>query len=360
MLTKIVNEIIKKDLKNIAILTHRYPDYDALCSANALAEIIYREVIKYKYPHLKQLSLDEQNKIISPFVYPIFEKTNIGNYKLSSSTKITEKDKLSNLLKQVSFDTAIVCDTNEQDRVFGGEILNNLDNNNIYLFDHHIGNRKELDILPENRLVKKASSTCEIILQDALKESIIISNRAMKDLYAGIVTDTCNFLFGVNDFTLKIKNNDIYGLNQQEKEKIDNIFNKLYKEDKDNLNNLQKNFLCFPWGNIHYLYKPKISKERGTYITSALEENIMPEDNKISVLFAIFDGYTEIKFRKGKNSNIMISELAKAFNGGGNEDRAATRVQEKPLIELINDLYKNINNQKYNSSAKVLKKIKQI
>ena len=40
MIAKIIKDIVDKDIKNIAILTHKYPDYDALCSAVAIGEII--------------------------------------------------------------------------------------------------------------------------------------------------------------------------------------------------------------------------------------------------------------------------------------------------------------------------------
>ena len=348
MLTRIIKDIVDNDLKRIVILTHKYPDYDAICSANALAEIINQGVINYKYPHWNQLSIDEQKEIRSrefdnwTLLFPIVEKKNIGEYELSSCTLLTEKEGLSNLLQQVSFDAAIVCDVNEQDRIFGREILNNINNEHIYLLDHHLGNRHELDILPENKLVEKASSTCEIILHDALNEKIDISLRAMRDLYAGIVTDTCVFLFGVNDFTLKIKSHDIYGLSQQEKKNIEDIFEKLYEEDEYNLQHLQKINCGIDGCSVYYLNMPKVTKKRGTYINSDLEKAIMPDDNEISVLFTVFDKYTEIKFRKGKNSSIMISELAKAFNGGGLEDRSAARVQGKTLNELIEILLKYI------------------
>ena len=344
MITKIIKDIVDNDLKRVAIVTHKYPDYDALCSTNALAEIIHQGVINYKHPNWKQLSFNEHMEIISreaenaTYVLPVFQKTDIGEYHLASCTFRTEEDGYANLLKQISFDAVIVCDVNEQDRVFGEEILNRVSKEHIYLFDHHMGNRNELDILPENKLVEQASSTCEIILNDALKENIDVSIRAMSDIYAGIVTDTCVFLFGVNDFTLKVKNNSFYGLDQTEKEEIEDIFNRLYEEDEYNLQHLQKIDYGVEGWNIYFLNKPKISKKRGTYVNSALEKAIMPGDNEISVLFAVYDGYTEIKFRKGKNSKIMISELAKYFNGGGNEDRAAARVQGKSLIELIEHL----------------------
>ena len=349
MIKKIINDIVTKDLKNIAILTHKYPDYDAICSANALAEIIYQGVVDYKNPQRKKNILDGNFEISSrvpdnwTLLFPIVEKANIGEYMLSSVTLLTEGKDFSKLMQQISFDAVIVCDVNEQDRIFGREILDNVSNENIYLFDHHMGNRKELDILPENKLVEKASSTCEIILKDALNERIDISNRAMKDLYAGVVTDTCDFLFGVNDFTFTIKNDDIYGFKRQEKEKIENIFGKLYEEDEYNLQHLNKIDNIAQGLDIYFINNPKTTKKRGTYINSALEKAIMPGDNSISVLFAIYDGYTEIKFRKGKNSSIMISDLAKAFNGGGNEDRSAARVQGKSLDELIEDLLNNID-----------------
>lgn len=368
MLTKIIKDIENKGLKHVAILTHKYPDYDAICSASALADIIYQEIINHKYPNWNQLSPDEQKEILSRKsdnivnILPIVEKKNIGEYELSTSKLIKDEKDFDNILQQVSFDAAIVCDVNEQDRVFGGEIVNNLDNESIYLFDHHTGNRKELDILQENKLVLTSSSTCEIILQDAIKEGINIGLKAMRDLYAGIVTDSCNFMFGVNDFTLRVKNNDVYGLNQQEKKKIEDIFNKLYEEDEYNLQNLQKIDNDFPGLNIYYLNNPKVSKERGTYINSAIENAIKPNDNSISVLFAIFNEHIEIKFRKGTKSKIMISELAKSFNGGGKEDRAAARAQGKSLNELIEDLINYLyylNNQECTcsiESSKIYKK----
>ena len=156
MLTKIIKDIENKGLKHVAILTHKYPDYDAICSASALADIIYQEIINHKYPNWNQLSPDEQKEILSRKsdnivnILPIVEKKNIGEYELSTSKLIKDEKDFDNILQQVSFDAAIVCDVNEQDRVFGGEIVNKLDNESIYLFDHHTGNRKELDILHEN------------------------------------------------------------------------------------------------------------------------------------------------------------------------------------------------------------------
>ena len=363
MIAKIIKDIVDKDIKNVAILTHKYPDYDALCSANALGEIINKGVLNYRYPNWDLLTSKEQLEILLkehtkiPLVLPIVQKKDIGEYTLSSDILLLEKDEDPNLIQNISFDAVIVCDVNEQDRVCGEEILNNVSKENIYLFDHHMGNRKELDILPENKIVEKASSTCELILKDALKEGIKISNRAMKDIYAGIVTDTCVFLFGVDDFTLEVKNNTFYGLDQREKQRIEDIFNKLYEEDVYNLEHLQKIDYDDGW-NIYCIDKPRVSKKRGTYVNSALENAIKPDDDSISILFAIYDGYTEIKFRKGKNSNIMISELAKYFKGGGNEDRSAARVQGKTLEELIEDLnnYRDTLKQE-NHSLKYTKRV---
>jgi len=62
----------------------------------------------------------------------------------------------------------------------------------------------------------------------------------------------------------------------------------------------------------------------------------------------------------------MISELAKSFNGGGKEDRAAARLQGKSLTELIEDLIKYLNylnNQECTysiESSKINKKLKKI
>ena len=348
MLAKIIDDIKNKKIKQIVILTHVNPDYDAVCSVAAIASIIENELINNRELNKESINQDKnphEEQKFHPNIVPIVEHLNLGGYEVKSTPPIFEVEKNIKALSKMEFDAAIICDVNDEDRICMFELLKGIDLNNIYMYDHHMGVRRPLNLLPQNKIVRPASSTCELILADAINDNIKINRAIMEKLYAGITTDTCCFKYAVGPLTERVRNEEMFGLNRSAKTGIDKTLHSLYPEDVENIQNLKKDHYEKEKLDIFTLFKPKITKKRGTYITLGLEEAIEPKDDNISVLFAVFPNHIEIKFRKGPNSTMMISELAKIFGGGGNEDRSAASIKNVELSGLTTILLNTIRKE---------------
>ena len=149
----------------IAVITHKNPDYDALCSSSSLASYL-----KKKSSQNEVYLILEQNKTIENLY------GNIHYYSLEEA-------------RRMNFDSIYVCDVNEEDRTYGVELISTVPEHSRYLIDHHDKNRKELDIPVENRTIKPTySSTCELLTEQI--DISILGQATIQNLFMGILSDS--------------------------------------------------------------------------------------------------------------------------------------------------------------------------
>ena len=136
-------------MKNISIITHKNTDIDAFASVISLAETIIHFTNDKNYN-----------------VFPILE-----NFKTSLDIKTKIKLYTLDDVKDKKMDYVIVCDVNEEDRVYGIEIFDTIPIENRFLIDHHDKNRNELHVLPKNKLLNPHACSTSEIIADVLKNS---------------------------------------------------------------------------------------------------------------------------------------------------------------------------------------------
>ena len=320
---------------NFAIITHKNCDGDAVMSTLSLAEA------------LPNILNDKKINVI-----PIIEK-----HKLPFENKSKLKYYTLDEVNDIQIDYIIVCDVNEQDRVYGIDIFNKVPIENRYLIDHHDKNREELEVLPQNKFINsKACSTCEIIADFLLKGKYKISNDIMHNLYLGMASDTFCFQRSVTSNSLKIAN--VLVSDEQERNDIkDNLLQmnleqkKLYKlirEDKQ-----------FEKDGIR-MFKLSVPIEMGD-ITKLLKHpsfdslTAPTEFCPVSIFIIEIENNYFIKFKKVENCDIDILQLAIACNGGGHSNRCAGRFYDSSygeVLQKIMETYKNITKHKIKEKIK--------
>ena len=315
-------------INKIAVITHKNPDYDAICSSSSIAYYLQKE------------SKDNE-------VYLILEDNKLVNNLCSKINYYRLDD-----VKDIDFDSIYICDVNEYDRTYGVELINKIQSTKRFLIDHHDKNRKELDVKLENKLIMPTySSTCEIIVDkfDISK----FENNILKNLFMGIISDTAGLTRNVSENTnLMI-----------DKLKIDSNAKKILYDRVCDLTYEQKNLyeqvktinLGIDNCMIYTLFSdkditPLIKHPKFDELTKPTDEN------PISIfIIGIQDNYF-IKFKKTENCDTDILSLAVACNGGGHENRCAGRFYSSSLTEVTEKIKTFLNNKeivkvkKYDSS----------
>ena len=315
------NELIKKlkeekKVVNIGLFTHKNPDYDAVCSTHTLANYLKKEL------------KDKAN------IYPILDKHDY--LKLNINTTLPSYDTVDTKL-----DYAIVLDVNEKDRLYGLSLFDKTNKDNRYLYDHHTGNREELDILDKQKIVlSTSSSTCEVLGLDLLETNFNLANAL--NLYTGIISDTAGLTRQVGDLTNKLIK--LLNINEETKKTVYNMvidlsdnIKELYEritEEESNFDNLKLYKL-----KLDITEEEKIRELKNKFI----EEKITPNDlNLISILFIECGSNVFLKIRKNENSNLDILTLAEKCNGGGHSNRCAGRffnTSYNEVLTYVNDLF---------------------
>ncbi len=306
-------------MKNrIVVLTHRTPDYDAICSSSSL--------VKY----LEKLSSDndvylvlESNKLVQK-LYGDIKYYSIGD------------------VKNIDFDSVYVCDVNEVDRTYGVELIYKISDDKRFLIDHHDKNREELDIPLENRIIKPTySSTCEILAEklDINK----LESDVLKNLYMGIISDTAGLARNVSKNTDLIINK--LGLDTIDKNKIYDKVCALSEEQLIIYNQIKTLDLGIENCMIYILFSdtditPLIKHPKFDELTKPTE------DKPVSIFIISIQNNYFIKFKKLKESDIDILSMAISCNGGGHEDRCSGRFYNSSLEEVIGILKSFLDNKK--------------
>ncbi len=195
-----------KRKKRIGLFTHKNAYYDAISSTISLAN------------YISCLTNDEDIEVIL-----VIEDIK----KISNNLKAYTKEEVND----IDFDLVIVLDVNEQDRVYGFDLINRVLINNRYVIDHHDKNRVEIEALKTNKMILPSySSTCEIITELLAFNGFLIPKEMAYNLYKGILSDT--FLLERNVTLNTEKMINYLGLTEQEKMDIQCDMNKI---DENNL-----------------------------------------------------------------------------------------------------------------------------
>ena len=318
-----------KDKKiNIGLFTHKNCDYDAVASTLTMANYLMDkckekiEVIPIMEPH--QLDLKMNSKV--------------SNYRIEDC-------------QDLKLDYAIVLDVNETDRVYGMELLKEVPVKNRFLIDHHIGNRQELEIFEENKIVlPTASSTSEIIASRVLPQHEITEELAY-NLYIGMASDTAGFTRQVTkETTVTIEK---LPLQSNLKEYIINKLLTLTPEQQKLYDAIEEEKSIEGLKIYHLKKEEDFIKDIGILKNYQIEQKIKPsQDDLMSCLIIECGNSIFLKFRKEPTSNIDIVKFAEHCNGGGHITRCAGKFLNTNYEEVLNYIKKLFIELKNNSYKK--------
>lgn len=295
-------------MKNkIAVITHKSPDYDAICSASSLSNYL--------------MKTSKENE-----VYLVLDDNSIKDnlYGLVKSYSILDVSK-------VSFDYIYICDVNEEDRTYGLELIEKVPKSNRFLIDHHDMNRKELDILNENKIINpKSSSTCELLIENL--DINLFSREELKNLYMGILSDTACFTRGVTNITNQLI--DKINLTLEEKKKIEEKVYSLSDTQKEIYNKVRE--IDLEVENVKG-YIVSSSKDITSLIKHPAFDNLTKPTEKfpVSIFIIEIENNYFIKFKKLEECELDILKIASYCNGGGHENRCAGRFYNSSLDEVL-------------------------
>lgn len=331
MLKKILERLEKENSKliNIGLFTHKSCDFDAVCSTLTLGNYL-NDKLKGKVN-----------------IYPIIEKTNLYS-------NVNTGLNVYNDIENIDLDYAIALDVNEEDRLYGLDLFNKVKIENRFLFDHHTGNRKELEVLDKQKIVlPKSSSTCEVIGLELLKENYLDEANSF-NLYLGMASDTVGFSRQTSEFTNKLI--EVLSISAEVKKQVIDSLIELTRVQRELYEAITLENSDFE--NLR-LYKLKLSKDEidktKELKNKFIEEKITPSElDIISILIIDCGSSIFLKIRKNENSNLDILTIAEKCNGGGHSNRTAGRFYNtnyEEVLSYINRLY-----QEYENNRKIIVK----
>lgn len=333
MVERLIRDIEKSSIKGevvVGILAHKGPDYDAVSSTLSLAT--YLNVVT-----------NSNVRIVS-----ILEKNSL---QFKSDVNLASE-------YAEGLDYVVVLDVNETDRVYGLEYFNSVDKSKRYLFDHHAGNRVELDVLEEQRLVDAtASSTCEILGREILKRGTL-SEKISSMLYYGMVSDTVGFKRQTTEKTMELCGK--LKLSEEKKREIYNQVTGLSFEQKKILQDIKLLDCAIPGLTLYSLKEDESFLEKMFLLKhEKIDEMLIPKEG-MAVLVIDCGSSVHLKIRKSKDSEIDIVAYAEQCNGGGHKNRTSGRFYDKSYEDVLTYvvmLYEKMFLNK-NEGSKVLRKDK--
>ncbi|MEI7475566.1 MAG: DHH family phosphoesterase [bacterium] len=328
---KVANAL--KNAKNVAILTHKSPDGDAISSSAAALNLIKR------LPNIENVSAFISGE--TPSQYSFLEDTkDFINIKNKSDTK-----------KYLGkFDTVITVDCPSTNQLGDStDILNSA--KTILKVDHHPSRENYADIEAVN---DKAASATEVLLDLTKALNVKIENEPMlaKDLYTGLMTDTGGLKFMKDPqhtfmtcAEISKSGIDVEAIHRKAIEFMPKAVIPIYKKIVNSLT-------FSPDGKIAYItadakdpdfradasssknvFKSLISQFlsiEGVEVGASLTKCYENENSK--------DKLTSISLRSNR---IKISDIAEANNGGGH-DKAAGCAMNKSVEDTMKSLTKTI------------------
>jgi phosphoesterase RecJ-like protein len=305
-----------RQANNILIVSHVFPDADAIGSQLALGNI------------LESLGKD---------VFYYCEDFVLSMYEFMPGSEQLDND-LPDLLQ---FDAAVAVDCGDRFRL-GHEADALLQIDPFIVIDHHAGHRDFGDI---SWVEADRSSTAEMIFDLAMALSADISYNAAYCLYTAIVSDSGSFKYeSTSAYTFHVASNLLNrGVVPSE------VAGKLYDNYSVNRLRLLEKVL----GSLELYFEGQIAiitatnemfKESGAKREDTEEFINLPRALR-SVKVAAFlketlDGYIKVSLRaKGECD---VSQVALKYGGGGHRNAAGYRAKNKSLVEVNEELVQEL------------------
>jgi len=314
-------DLIKERLKNnskILVVTHEFPDGDAVGSIIACHNII-----------------EEFSDEISVYSYVNSEIPSNYDFIAKDFDIISKKE-----LSESHFDLAIVLDCGNIERTGIKDILEKIEIINI---DHHGDNTKfgKYDfVFPES------SSTAEILFYLAEKIiSLPLNRKISRALYTAIVTDTGGFRFPCTSSNTHHAASMLY---KNKEADLDEVISKIYFEEPYNkmkllgeilLNMKIDNGICYSAITSEMWEKtqtnPKMVEGLVNFMAGISEA-------KIAALFQERSGKVKASLRS--RGDIDCRSIAHEFGGGGHTQAAGAKFQ--PPLENAIEVFLNYVKEK--------------
>lgn len=313
---KIFDDIVLS--KSVCLIGHLEPDADALCSMVVLRDFLMR------YFNIKVVDMFADCDKLPENYYPILE-----NLKLNKPLK--------------KYEVAIMMDTPNLDRLGKFKELFKNAKKRIVI-DHHKTNTKPGDI----NLVEEVSSTCEIVYNILMSYKYIISKSNLGRIYAGIITDTNNFVVGNFDSkTLDIASKCMKFID----------YKKIYKNFLGNNTLRNMNLLSLAIQNIITLEDGKIIITHITHDQARRQRahfnDYMGIINKLStisgskLILFVYPREDEYYVSMRADVGYDVATIAKKYGGGGHAGAAAfisnkdlKEIEKEVLIEFFDQIKK--------------------
>lgn len=307
VMTQILNKI--KDYDKIIISRHIRPDGDCVGATTGL-----KEILKDSFP-------DKDIRLINSDYAKYLEF-------LGNEDEQVEESFYTDAL-------GIVVDTSNIDRCSNKLIKSTKE---LIKIDHHIENDPFGDIC---WVEEEKSSACELIVEfyDLFKDELVLSKKAARSLYTGIVTDSGRFKFSsVNGDTLRTTSILLdKGID------IEEIYSNLYLKSRNELKlqgYLQRK-IKFTKENVAYIYISQKLQKRFKLIPEEASAQIsLLEGIRGSIIWVAFIETSDKKIRVRLRSRyVAINKVAENHNGGGHERASGASVcSKKEIVQLLNEL----------------------
>lgn len=313
--------------KDIAILTHRNPDGDALGSSLALMHFLEKS--------------NHNVKVILPSEYP-----NIFGYMPGIEKSIVYDLRQEAAMTAIKQAQLIFClDFNGLDRIDKMGLQISESKAKKVLIDHHLDPEPFADYVFSDT---SASSTCELIYQfiEDLGELNKIDIPIGESLMTGIITDTGSFRYSTNPRCYKVAaalkeiGVDDYTLN-------DRIYNNLTQKQLRLLGHCIANRMEvlpeYQTGIIALTKEDYHTFQIGRGDTEGIVNYILMMDG-IKVAAFLREQPTIIKMSFRSKGDISVADLARNhFNGGGHKNAAGGAAYAK-LEDIVNRFKKELPN----------------
>lgn len=291
-----------ENAKSIAIFCHTNPDADALASCVSIKKLIKLNLVN-----------SDETKVIDIF----FEYEDI-----SELNNAIIKGVETNIQNCEKYDIAICVDCPTADRMGKYKDLF-LSTENTINFDHHATNE---EFAYNNLVLKKASSTCEVLYTLAKIQNLHISDEFCKLIYAGIITDTCNLTQG----TITVRTHKIITELVERGIDIDSINDHFFKNNTKSKAYLLKEALdslaFYANDRIAFmkLTKQDLQECNATFddTLGIVNQGIEIKGVDIAILAIKQEDNSYYVSLRGKNE-VEVANIAKNMGGGGHEQVAA-------------------------------------
>ena len=306
-----INELIQ-NANSIFIMGHKYLDLDAIGSSIGIYEYVKSQG--------KSATIVINDRTLEAGVKKVLDKIE-GKYKINKSSKVKLKINKKSLL--------IIVDTNKEYLLQDPMLLDLFDN--VIVMDHH--DLKESSIDKGLVIVdEESSSTCEMLTEFLDYNKINIDSEVATFLLSGIVLDTNNYVLKTTTNTFRAS----YLLSQQGADS--NYVQYLLKQDLKKYIERQKVVT-----NVKILKNIAISCAKST-LKYRREDLARIADtlmlfNKIEASFVIakLDKHT-VGISARSIGNINVGEILEHFNGGGDNNEAGARIENKSIKKVEEEL----------------------